>query len=174
LSQPYTPESLYKSEYKVLFTFFIAKKQNKQEAEDLCGQTFLQMVNDWDKRQFEEASPFWLRSIAKNVLNNKVRSDQTSKRAAEVVDIFSLEIADSDFDPDNHIDQQRQNQALDLCIEQLPPQMNAAIKFRYMRDSSVEETASGMNIRPGTVKSTINHAMAKLKECMQRTSGGRP
>jgi RNA polymerase sigma factor (sigma-70 family) len=48
-------------------------------------------------------------------------------------------------------------------VDRLPQRMRAAVLLRYYDDMSEAEIASALGVTPGTVKSTVSRAMAKLR-----------
>jgi RNA polymerase sigma-70 factor (sigma-E family) len=49
------------------------------------------------------------------------------------------------------------------AVDRLPQRMRAAVLLRYYEDLTEAEIASALGVTPGTVKSTVSRAMAKLR-----------
>ena len=56
------------------------------------------------------------------------------------------------------------------AVDRLPQRMRAAVLLRYYEDMTEAETASALGVTPGTVKSTVSRAMAKLRADIELTA----
>src|SRR5262249_6566567 len=65
-------------------------------------------------------------------------------------------VADTSGDTELHDTLQR-------AIDRLPQRMRAAVVLRYFEDMSEAEVADVLGVSPGTVKSTVSRAVAKLR-----------
>ena len=63
--------------------------------------------------------------------------------------------------------------AVRRALDRLPSRMRAAVVLRYYEDMSETEIADVLGVSPGTVKSTVSRAVAKLRIDAE-LAGGRP
>jgi RNA polymerase sigma-70 factor (sigma-E family) len=54
------------------------------------------------------------------------------------------------------------------AVARLSPRRRAVVVLRYYADWSEAEIAAALGVRPGTVKSTLHHALADLREVVER------
>lgn len=59
---------------------------------------------------------------------------------------------------------------LRAALRTLTADHRAALSLHYLEGLSVEDIAHALNIPPGTVKSRLHHARARLKESLERTA----
>ena len=64
--------------------------------------------------------------------------------------------------PDQPVDSELHD-ALSRALRRLPDRMRAAVVLRYYEDMSESDIAGLLGISPGTVKSTVSRAVAKLR-----------
>lgn len=59
---------------------------------------------------------------------------------------------------------------LRAALRTLSADHRAALSLHYLEGMSVDDIAHALNIPPGTVKSRLHHARARLKETLERTA----
>jgi RNA polymerase sigma-70 factor (ECF subfamily) len=116
-------------------------------------------------RRFRRGEPFrpWLLRIVANEARNRRRSAgrrvQLALRAAE--EQGSGGAAPSP--EDSALSGERRSELL-AAVNGLGEEQRLAIACRFFLDLSEEETASVLGVRPGTVKSRLSRALARLRE----------
>jgi RNA polymerase sigma-70 factor, ECF subfamily len=128
-------------------------------AEDAVQEGFIRAFRSLDR--FDTARPFrpWLLRIVVNTAKNRVRADQRYlglTLRAPVTD------TSDDAGPDAVIAEERRI-ALADALARLPERDRVMLACRWFEDMSEREIASTLRIRPGTVKSRLSRAMARLR-----------
>ena len=133
---------------------------DRYEAEDAAQEALLRAYRALDRFDLGRPLKPWLLSIAANTAKNRRRATwryyKTLKR------LFRLEegiVAD----PHESLTAASDSQRLWTAVRQLPDNDQQVIYLRYFLELSVEETAAALEIAPGTVKSRLYRALARLK-----------
>lgn len=83
-------------------------------------------------------------------------------------DLTEIEVPD----PHDHVDRLINQVTLQLLVQELPHHLQQTVTLRHIEGFSVEETATIMGVRPGTVKRYTSDALAALKELAARGDSG--
>ena len=107
---------------------------------------------------FDEQRPFrpWLLQITRNLAHNRHRSWGRYWAKAQQ---WWQEVEADRYDGLPH----DEAQALWQAVQQLRPAAQQVIYLRYFLALSEAETATVLNIRPGTVKSRLHRALQRLR-----------
>lgn len=129
---------------------------NVPDAEDLYQDTWLKVLQHLDR--YEPARSFepWLTTICVNLYRDRLRRlkrSLSSRTAAEVSGNVSPD--PPDYAP------------LYAAIHDLPESLRLTIILFYFQEQNLQTVAKILRIPPGTVKSRLNRARAKLKEVLQ-------
>ena len=125
----------------------------------------------------------WLKTIAQNILADKVRHDQTAKRGGEfkkvdkaqnnfegrATDLIS-ELSGHGFSPSQFAAKREAIGAMQIAINALPEDQRRAIQLHCFQRLSMDETAQQMNRTPASVHGLIQRAKKNLRELMHRSS----
>ena len=140
-------------------------------AEDVAQEAFVRAFAALGS--FREADPFrpWLLRIATNLALNEIRSRRRREgwlgrlrlvRPSEPRSPEALAVAS---------DEQRQ---LDEALRMLPERDRNVLYLRHFLDLSEKDMAVALDCAPGTVKSRLNRASARLREVIERDYPGPP
>jgi RNA polymerase sigma-70 factor (ECF subfamily) len=128
-------------------------------AEDAAQEAFVRAYRSLHR--FDLGRPFrpWLSRIVANVAKNRVRGEQ---RHALLALRAPYEVASADVVADA-IDAAARREALADALARLPERDRLVIAYRWFEDMSEREIADALGVRPGTVKSRLSRAMARLR-----------
>ena len=134
------------------------------DAEEAAQEAFVKAYRALGR--FRSGEPFrpWLLAIAANEARNRRRS--AGRRDALVLRAAgegrsSEEAASS---PEAALLAREQHERLLAAIETLGEEQRQAVACRYLLGLSERETAAALGCRPGTVKSRLSRALARLEE----------
>jgi RNA polymerase sigma factor (sigma-70 family) len=134
---------------------------DRHEAEDAAQETLIRAYRSLHQFDLQRQLKPWLLSIAANTAKNRRRAGWRYLKA--VRRLFRLEegiAADPSQDSNTAIDSLNLWQA----VQSLSQNDQRIIYLRYFMELSVAETASALDISPGTVKSRLHRALARLKD----------
>jgi RNA polymerase sigma-70 factor (ECF subfamily) len=128
-------------------------------AEDAAQEGFIRAYRSLDT--FDTGRPFrpWLLRIVVNVAKNRVRAAHRHRQLS--LRTPRADIAD-DTAPDALLADERR-QTLARALERLPERDRVMIACRWFEEMTEREIADTFGIRPGTVKSRLSRAMARLR-----------
>lgn len=96
----------------------------------------------------------WVRTVALNCLRTELRRRETELRA-----LGRLGVVEDAPATDERIVEQL---GWDGLLDQLPNGQREVVALHYLHDRSVDDVAAGLGVAPGTVKTHLHRARAKL------------
>ena len=139
--------------------------RDAQDAEDVAQEAFVRAYRRL--HTFRQGEPFrpWLLRIVQNQALNAVRARNRRGGLVDRIAIFSSRAADSPHAAVAAADESSQVLA---AIERLPPDDRMVLHLRYFLDLPEREIADAIGRPPGTVKSRLHRASARLREVIER------
>ncbi|OPX83341.1 MAG: RNA polymerase sigma factor SigX [Pelotomaculum sp. PtaB.Bin104] len=128
---------------------------NKQEAEDVVSQTFLQAMENLHKYNYR-GIPFghWLYRIAGSIIYHSQRDRKSEFDTADLVREVGVETAAVD------------KMDLLMLLRILPEMQQEVLVLRYIQDVSIRDAARIMHCSEGAVKQLSYRALKTLRERM--------
>lgn len=136
--------------------------RNSADAEDATQDAFVKAYYALDR--FRTADPFrpWILRIVSNEARNRRRSAGRRERLALRV-IERRGPGDAAPSPDAAAIANETRRTMFAALEALPERDRQVIACRYLLELSEAETATTLGVRPGTVKSRLSRALARLR-----------
>jgi len=127
---------------------------NLADAEDLVQSALAKTFQAWNRIEDHKAIDGYVRRAIVNTHISWWRRRRVDEYPTD--EIPDKPVADSSDSSELHDTLQR-------AIDRLPQRMRAAVVLRYFEDMSEAEVAEVLGVSPGTVKSTVSRAVAKLR-----------
>ncbi|MFN7209260.1 MAG: RNA polymerase sigma factor [Aggregatilineales bacterium] len=116
----------------------------------------------------------WLARIVTNACYDALRRrrrapaslDAIAEGRADSADQPAL-LSDPDESPEQLAMRQALSEAIQDCLNALPPSFRTVAILRDMQDFSYDEIALALNLSLGTVKSRLSRARHKLRDCLR-------
>ena len=152
---------LYRRHYDAVFKYCVHRLFDMHLAEDVTSQVFLKVVEKFhdfkgDERQFRN----WLYTIATNFVNNQMRKSARRKTA---LSIFQEQ---SNITNSRSEDSSTKLAVLKQAMLTLKPRYQTIITLRFFENLKLTEIAEVLGSSPGTVRSQLARALAKLRNKM--------
>ena len=128
--------------------------RNLADAEDLLQAALAKTYQAWDRIEDRRAVDGYVRRAMVNTHISWWRRRRVEEYPTE--DIPDRPVAD-------HAGDSELQDTLRRALDRLPRQMRTAVVLRYYEDMSESEIADVLGVSPGTVKSTVSRAVAKLR-----------
>jgi len=133
-------------------------------AEDVAQETFLILA-----QRLPGLAPAplrsWLGRVAANLsLNDRRRAQAVPLETLPPVQYAALERRDAVGGPEAALEAAEQRAYLRAAVAALAPRQRAMVVLRYYADCSLEEIATALGCRPGTVRATLHQALRRLRE----------
>lgn len=141
------------------YVFALAMRMSQGQhavAEDVVQQTFLNAFSRL--KSFDRSQDFrgWLTAICVNCYRDMLRRDP----GLEQLDLSNVAVASSDSD----------DRAFVELIAPLQPEARILFILRYVYEYKVDEIATLMTMKPGSVKSKLSRATAQLRAIHAETN----
>ena len=127
---------------------------NLADAEDLVQSALAKTYQAWERIEDRKALDGYVRRAMVNTHISWWRQRKLTEYPTD--DIPDQPVADSSAVSDSY-------DSLRRAIDRLPQRMRAAVMLRFFEDMTEAEVADVLGISPGTVKSTVSRAVAKLR-----------
>ena len=156
---------LYRRHYDAIFRYCAHRLFNRAAAEDVTSEVFLKMVENFHRFRGTEAQfRNWLYRIATNAVNHDLRRMNRRNR---------LLWAAGERTKNQAADSEASSESLALLKEAmlaLKPRYQTVITLRFFENLKLTEIAEISGSSPGTIRSQLARALAKLRSKMG--SGG--
>ena len=149
-------ESFFLTEHPKLIALGLGWTGNRETAAELAQETLTRAFRTWSTIQHLDVPGAWVRRVMINLLIDDRRG---SVRHQHLID--RLDRPGTGPEPDL-IDGRWWS-----AVRALPDRERAAVTLHYVEDLPINEVASILEIAPGTVKATLSHARAKLRDVLQ-------
>ena len=142
---------------------------NRGEAEDAVQEAFVKAYGALPR--FRPGSPFrpWILRIVANEARNRGRSERRREglalRAAATVS------GDAAPSPEVAVLARADAEALVAALDRSSERDRLVIAYRFLFEMNEAETAEALGVRPGTVRSRLSRALARLRAEMVTESG---
>jgi RNA polymerase sigma-70 factor (ECF subfamily) len=125
-----------------------------------------------DYRAGLSAPMTWMTSIVRNRCLDWLRRPNVEQGREDYDELAGSLAADPAWDPQRQVQDAREARALHACLETLGERQRQSIALAYLHGLSHGELAAHLREPLGTVKTWVRRGLEKLRECLNRTSGG--
>lgn len=162
-------------EYKPALMAFFARRLSHLSsvaAEEVVNEIFYR-VSKYPLR-FNGSSHYltFLIGVGKNIAKDWLRKE--GKHIIDDVDleeIGEVDLPETSEDILERLENENKHEILDECIGKLPVAQSEVMRMYYYNDLKQVDIAKILSIPLGTVKSRMNHGMAKVTNCVQKAWG---
>lgn len=164
---PAAYEDLVRLHQEIAFRTAFVVTRSAADAEDAAQEGFVKAYRALDR--FRAGSPFrpWLLRIVANEARNRIRTRTRGQALAERAGVQARTESGGAQphapSPEEQLLAGERREALHRALEQLPQNDRLVIGYRYFLELSEAETAAAMDCPPGTVKSRLSRALARLR-----------
>ena len=152
-------EALLEKHQSMVFSIALRITGNREAAEEVAQDVFLELHRCVNSVQCEEHALFWLRKVATH------RAIDAARRSARVPEITAeLEDTPGERDPGDPLLAQH----LQHLVACLPEKIRAVIVLRYQEDLKPEEIAHALGMPVATVKSNLQRGLGILRRKTER------
>ena len=144
---------------------------NRQSAEDLSQDVFIEMHRSISKFRGDSRLSTWLYRIAVNKSLNYIRDNKKHMMVRSIERFFygekeeKLDVEDQMFGtPDAPLEQQQHARYLSKAIQSLPENQQIAFNLNKFEDLSYKQIAEVMDVSLSTVESLIHRAKKNLQK----------
>lgn len=157
-------EAFYKRTYAITFNIL----RRRENAEDITQDAFIKAFQSLHQLHDKEKFGAWLAVIASNLARNFLKREKKIFLTDELPEIKSNP---GTGDPEEEAIRGLEKNRVREAIRELPPEQYQVIVLQYYYDLKVDEIASMLGIRSGTVKSRLFRARNKLASTLELDQG---
>ena len=141
-----------------VYNFLYSRVGNREDAEDLTSEVFLQAAQQLDGSRAEAGIAPWLLAIARRVLADYRRRYYRYAVTVYQHDASMHEVRES---PDSARSTVVHETPVHQVFESLPDRDYRVLELRFLQGYSIEETAQELGLTPENVKVIQRQALAK-------------
>ncbi len=160
-SNPAVFVRLYRRHYDAVFRYCVHRLFERQAAEDVTSDVFLKVVENIHRfKGNEQQFRNWLYRIATNAVNNYLRKTARRNHLLKVAcEQADSQVADCGESADKLA-------LLKEAVFVLKPRYQTIITLRFFENLKLTEIAEVLGSSPGTVRSQLARALAKLRKVL--------
>jgi RNA polymerase sigma-70 factor (ECF subfamily) len=160
---------LYRRHYDAVFRYCVHRLFERQAAEDVTSAVFLKVVENLGRFNGTELQfRNWLYRIATNAVNDHLRRGAWRKRLLKVA---GEELSSRTADQQDLTDESTGKSALlREAMLGLKARYQTIITLRFFENLKLTEIAEVLGSSPGTVRSQLARALAKLRKKLELTT----
>ncbi len=151
--------ALFEAYYKRTFAVAFNILRRRENAEDITQEAFIKAFQNLRQLQDEAKFGAWLSAIASNLARNYLKREKKIFLTDELPEIST---GPNPEDTEETVIRSLEVERVRKAIRTLPPEQYQVVVLQYYYDLKVEEIASLLQIRAGTVKSRLFRARQKL------------
>ncbi len=171
-----------------LFNYAVVRVNDSGKAEDLVQETFLAALKARDRFRGDSAERTWLTSILKRKIIDTYRKKYSSKESSfgeheETVFDGDFYRSEEPFKghwlegkgpnsytllPDGELEQEELMRFINLCIENLQPQLAAAFIMRMIDEEDSDTICKELGITPSNLWVMLHRARLKMRDCLEK------
>ena len=143
---------------------------NPAWVDDVAQDAFLIAYRKWPSLEGDLENPgAWLRSIARNVVQNELAKQNRRRRLMdENLTTLLLQAGESESRSSTEDLMDRQ-EALRKCISKLSERARRILEFRYVNDLNSGEIGSEFDMKPAAVRKLLFHSRQTLANCLKQS-----
>ena len=160
-SNPAAFGRLYRRHYDAVFRYCVHRLFERQTAEDVTSAVFLKVVENFrDFNGSESRFRNWLCTVATSAVSDHLRK---SARRVGLLTIARVQVNDG-----KHTDDEITSKTalLKQAMFALKPKYQTIITLRFFENLRLTEIAEVLSSSPGTVRSQLKRALARLRKKM--------
>ncbi len=164
------------------FIFQLGHELTREDAEEICQETFLSVIKSLDAFHGESQFQTWLFRIAANKARDYRQRRQAAKRGGGQVPIslqaedpengLTLDPASTAPGPDLTLMSAEQVGLVRQALDQLSEPCREIIELRYLGDLSYDELSRSLALNPKTVSSRLSKCLDRLEVIARRIFSG--
>ncbi|HTV61862.1 MAG TPA: sigma-70 family RNA polymerase sigma factor [Verrucomicrobiae bacterium] len=160
------------------FVFQLSPHFTREDAEEICQETFLSVIKNLDSFNGESRFQTWLFRVAANKARDFLDKRASAKRGGGQT-VVSLQAENPENGlapdppgdlpaPDESLMNAEQMSLVHKSLGQLGGPCREIIELRYFGDLSYEELSATLNLNPKTVSSRLSKCLDRLEEIARK------
>jgi RNA polymerase sigma factor (sigma-70 family) len=148
-----------------LLGFCIRVVRDRDLAEEIRQQTFLEAFRDFDRFQGRSSRRAWLFGIASHRCMDAVRKRHSGWIESD--DDALIRSHDPGTGPREQLEHAQLTAALEDCMKALSPEVRMTVLMRFQTELSYEELAVQLSTRAEALQMRVTRALSRLRRCLE-------
>ncbi|MDA1229109.1 MAG: RNA polymerase sigma factor [Chloroflexi bacterium] len=148
---------VYKVAYRIM--------GNAEDAEDVTQDAFLSAYRAWDSFRGQAKPTTWLYRITTNAALMKLRKGKTARSVTQT-GLDNVHVVDGAPGPSSEAANSELREKLDAALDQLEPDLRAAVALRDIEGLSNIEAAEALGVTVAALKSRLHRARIRLRDLL--------
>jgi len=145
--------------------FCIRVVRDRDLAEEIRQQTFLEAFRDFDRFQGRSSRRAWLFGIASHRCLDAIRKRRPGW--IERDDDALINRHDPGSGPREQLEHAQLTAALEECMKALSPEVRMTVLMRFQTELSYEELAVQLSTRADALQMRVTRALSRLRRCLE-------
>ncbi len=169
-------EQISKKYWEKIFNLILRLVSDRDDAEDLTVETFVNAYRHWDRFRGEARVSTWLHQIAVNNCKNRFKQ-RDRRREREPVSLddnietdsgeLTREVADWRNAPERVLLDAEMTERVQRAVDALPPEYRTVLLLAQNDDLSYEEIARITELSVPAVKTRLHRARSKVRQRLE-------
>ena len=155
----------YSKYHNDLFNYLFYLVKNREQAEDLVQEVYISVLRSYENFEGRSSEKTWLFSIARNLTFDFFRKQKALKE--HVSDSKLSKLSDARKLPEEITLERDEMHQVFTCLEHYSVEQRMVIILRYIKKSSIAETALVLGWSEGKVKNVQHRTIKKLAKEIQ-------
>jgi RNA polymerase sigma-70 factor (ECF subfamily) len=150
-----------------LFAYIYGFVRNPHDSEDLFQEVWVRLSKALAQGTEIQDQAKWSRGTARNLILHYWRERKSDKVVAdqELLDLVELAFTEQES---NHEYWRSRQEALNECIQELPPRSQELLRLKYERGLSADQVGDEVNQSSAAVLMSLSRIRRLLRECAQK------
>ena len=158
--------------YQQIYLFMRRLGHDRQISEDLTQESFFNAWHHIAQLRDGKALDSWLYRIAANVSLNRAKAEGRRKDSLSLDALLESGRISADRlfgsePPTNAAERAQLQEAIQAALDSLDPDQRAVVVMKDVEDMSQDQIAEALDCSPGTVKSRLSRARARLRDLLR-------
>jgi len=145
----------------LVFTLAIRMMKNREEAEEVSQDTFIKVYKSLYKFKGDSKFSTWIYRVAYNTCLDRLKSNKRKQQTVEINEFTEYQVKSLD-DALSLMEAEERKQAIQDCLQLLPPDDCVLLTLYYFEELSLEEIAKVVNLTANNVKVKLFRSRKKL------------
>jgi RNA polymerase sigma-70 factor (ECF subfamily) len=151
----------------VVFSLCVRVLRDRQLAEDVAQQVFLEAHRDLDRFQGRSSLRTWLLGIAGHRCQDAIKARRRRLQRIESDEQAMIEFVDPEGDPTDRLMQSRLFEALGDCLAHLSEEARMTVLLRFKSGMSYQEMEASIGAKADTLQARVARALPALRRCLE-------
>lgn len=156
-------EIFYRRTYAVVY----ALVRHRESAEDITQDAFIKAFQKISQLRAKDKFGPWLAAIATNLARNHLKRESRLFFTGDPIELPPGSAKSTIGNPEEQLIRETEIARVQEALRTLPPEQYQVIVLQYYYDLKLAEIARLLKVNPGTVKSRLFRARAKLLRSLE-------